>query len=91
MSVAQAPVEQLSPIRLHTRLAQQYLSEKRFELALLRFANLYRGEGREDDAKEQVNLYLKYKQMKDKMEKTFHDMRVISPSRPSDDEGEKKN
>lgn len=60
------------------------------EVAHYRLATLYRKAGRTDDAKKQVELYVKYRQMKDKMEKIFHDMRVLSPSRPSDDQDEKK-
>lgn len=60
------------------------------EVAHYRLATLYRKDGKMDDAKKQVDLYLKYKQMKDKMEKIFHDMRVLSPSHPSDDPDEKQ-
>ena len=52
------------------------------DVAHYRLATLYRKEGNVDQAKEQVQLYLKYKQMKDKMEKVFDDMRLLSPSRP---------
>lgn len=60
------------------------------ELAHYRLATLYRKAGRTEEAKQQVDLYLKYKQMKDKMEKIFHDMRVLSPSRPGDNQDEKQ-
>ncbi|HEV2326226.1 MAG TPA: tetratricopeptide repeat protein [Terracidiphilus sp.] len=56
------------------------------DVAHYRLATLYRKAGKIDAAKEQVQLYLKYKQMKDKMEKIFDDMRLLSPSRPRDDE-----
>lgn len=52
------------------------------DVAHYRLATLYRKAGHVDQAKEQVQLYLKYKQMKDKMEKVFDDMRLLSPSRP---------
>jgi hypothetical protein len=39
---------------------------------------MYREQGKTDEAKQQVAEYLKYKQMKDKLEKIFHDMRVDS-------------
>lgn len=53
------------------------------DVAHYRLATLYRKEGRMEDARQQVDLYLKYKQMRDKMDKVFHDMRVMSPSRLS--------
>jgi tetratricopeptide (TPR) repeat protein len=53
------------------------------DVAHYRLAALYRKAGQMEEAKQQVDLYLKYKQMKDKMEKIFHDMRVMSPTRPS--------
>lgn len=54
------------------------------DVAHYRLATLYRKEGRTDDAREQVQLYLKYKQMKDKMGKIFDGMRLLAPSRPQD-------
>ncbi len=59
------------------------------DVAHYRLATLYREEGKAEDAKQQVALFLKYKQMKDKMEKIFHDMRVLAPPRPGDN-GEDK-
>jgi tetratricopeptide (TPR) repeat protein len=47
-------------------------------VAHYRLAALYRQRGKPDDAKQQVAEYLKYKQMKDKLEKIFQDMRVAS-------------
>lgn len=54
------------------------------DVAHYRLATLYRKEGRVDDAKQQVQLYLKYKQMKDKMEKIFDGMRLLAPPRPEE-------
>lgn len=59
------------------------------DVAHYRLATLYRREGRTEEAKQQVALYLKYKGMRDKMEKIFHDMRVLAPPRPSNDQEEK--
>lgn len=56
------------------------------DVAHYHLATIYRKAGRIDEAKQQVNLYLKYKQMKDKMDKVFHDMRVLSPQQTSDDQ-----
>jgi cytochrome c-type biogenesis protein CcmH/NrfG len=53
-----------------------------------RLAGLYRQHGRMDDAKQQVAEYRKYKDMKDKLQKIFEDMRVTSGPKPaSDDDG----
>ncbi len=50
-------------------------------LAHYRLGSLYRQAGRSDDAKQQIAQYLKYKQMKDKLEKIFRDMRgTIRPA-----------
>lgn len=55
-------------------------------VARYRLSTIYRQEGKTAEAKEQVAEYLKYKQMRDKLEKVFHDMRVLSGKHPSDDE-----
>lgn len=55
-------------------------------VAHYRLASLYRQEGKTDEAKQQVQDYLKYKQMKDKLEKIFRDMRVASAQRPDNDD-----
>lgn len=60
------------------------------DVAHYRLASLYRGEGRIEDAKQQVQLYLKYKQMKQKMEKIFDGMRLLAPSRSQEVQDAKK-
>jgi Flp pilus assembly protein TadD len=45
-------------------------------IAHYRLSTLYRQAGKVDEAKKQVAEYLKYKQMKSKLEKIFHDMRA---------------
>ena len=67
---------------------QQEQAQQMFERAIqidptnyvahYRLASMYRQQGKTDEAKQQVAEYLKYKQMKDKLEKIFHDMRVDS-------------
>ena len=67
---------------------QQEQAQQMFERAIqidptnyvahYRLASMYRQQGRTDEAKQQVDEYLKYKQMKDELEKIFHDMRVAS-------------
>jgi cytochrome c-type biogenesis protein CcmH/NrfG len=47
-------------------------------VAHYRLATIYRQQGKTDEAKQQVADYLKYKQIKDKLEKVFGDMRVES-------------
>jgi Tfp pilus assembly protein PilF len=47
-------------------------------VAHFRLSTLYRQRGKTDEAKQQVQLYLRYKQMHDNLEKIIHDMRVAS-------------
>jgi tetratricopeptide (TPR) repeat protein len=60
-------------------------------VAHYRLGTLYRQLGKIDEAKKQVELYLSYRQMHDKLEKIIHDMRV-GPSQDAVDEdaGSKK-
>jgi Tfp pilus assembly protein PilF len=53
-------------------------------VAHFRLAGLYRQQGRLEDAKEQIAEYQKYKQMKDKLQKIFEDMRVKAARRLTD-------
>ncbi len=55
-------------------------------VAHYRLASIYRQEGRTDDVKEQINEYEKYKQMKDKLEQIFENMRVASGQHPASDD-----
>jgi cytochrome c-type biogenesis protein CcmH/NrfG len=73
---------------------QQEQAQKMFERAVqidptnyvahYRLASMYREQGKTDEAKQQVAEYLKYKQMKEKLRKTFQDMRVESGQRQDD-------
>ena len=60
-------------------------------VAHYRLGTLYRQQGKIDEAKKQVDLYLSYRQMHDKLEKIIHDMRV-GPAQDAVDEdaGSKK-
>ncbi len=49
------------------------------DIAYYRLAAIYRREGNTQEAKEQIQLYLKYKKMRDAMEKIFDDMRDMPP------------
>lgn len=60
------------------------------DVAHYRLATLYRETGKMDEAKQQLALYLKYKKMRERMEKTFHDMRVLSRRSSSDDQDAKQ-
>jgi tetratricopeptide (TPR) repeat protein len=55
-------------------------------VAHYRLAALYRQRGNTDQAKQQIAEYQKYKQMKDKLEKIFQDMRVAIGKPPADDD-----
>ncbi len=53
-------------------------------VAHFRLSTLYRHQGKPDEAKQQVELYLRYKQMHEKLEKVIHDMRVGSDQDTAD-------
>ena len=55
-------------------------------MAHYHLATFYRQQGRAADMKVQIDQYLKYKQMKDKLEEIFHDMRVASGQHPAVDD-----
>jgi tetratricopeptide (TPR) repeat protein len=55
-------------------------------VAHYRLAALYRQHGNTEEAKQQIAEYQKYKQMKDKLEKIFQDMRVATGKPPADDD-----
>jgi cytochrome c-type biogenesis protein CcmH/NrfG len=54
-------------------------------VAHYRLATLYRRQGKTEEAYKQVDEYKKYKEMKDKLQKVFDDMRVQSGQKNSDD------
>jgi Tfp pilus assembly protein PilF len=53
-------------------------------VAHFRLGTLYRQQGKTDEAKQQVELYLRYKQMHEKVEKIIHDMRVAAAQDTTD-------
>jgi Tfp pilus assembly protein PilF len=55
-------------------------------VAHYRLAGLYRQQGKSGEAKQQVDEYLKYKQMNEKLGKIFDDMRVTSGQHPNSDD-----
>jgi tetratricopeptide (TPR) repeat protein len=55
-------------------------------VAHFRLAGLYRQQGRIEDAKKQIDDYQKYRQMKDKLQKIFEDMRVKEARRLADED-----
>jgi tetratricopeptide (TPR) repeat protein len=54
-------------------------------VAHYRLVTIYRQQGKADEAKQQLADYQKYKQMKDKLEKIFRDMRVATGQHPADE------
>lgn len=58
-------------------------------VAHYRLSTLYREAGNASAAKQQVAEYLKYKNMKEKLKKIFHDMRVSSGQHAAEDQDEK--
>ncbi len=54
-------------------------------VAHYRLATLYRRQGKAQQADKEVAEYKKYKDMKDRLQKVFHDMRVESGQKNPDD------
>lgn len=54
-------------------------------VAHYRLSTLYRRQGKTEEANKEIAEYKKYKDMKDKLQKIFHDMRVESGQKNSDD------
>ena len=69
-------------VSMNQREKAQQLFERAIQIdptnyiAHYRLSTLYRQAGRAEDAKQQAAEYLKYKQMKSRLEKIFHDMRA---------------
>lgn len=59
-------------------------------VAHYRLSMLYRRQGNTAEADQQMNEYKKYKEMKSKLEKIFHDMRVGSLQKNADDADEQR-
>jgi tetratricopeptide (TPR) repeat protein len=59
-------------------------------VALYRLSMLYRRQGKTAEADQQMTEYKKYKEMKTKLEKIFHDMRVGSLQKSDDDADEQR-
>ncbi len=55
-------------------------------IAHYRLSTLYRQEGKRDEAEKQLGDYRKYKDMKDKLQGIFHDMRVKAGTTPDADD-----
>ena len=54
-----------------------------------RLAALYRQEGTQEDAKQQLELYSKYKQMKDKFRALYKDLLIQPEEIRADEQNEK--
>ena len=59
-------------------------------VARYRLSMLYRRQGKTADADQQMLEYKKYKDMRSKLEKIFHDMRVGSLQKTADDTNEQR-
>ncbi|HEY3987888.1 MAG TPA: tetratricopeptide repeat protein [Acidobacteriaceae bacterium] len=59
-------------------------------VARYRLSMLYRRQGKTAEAEQQMAEYKKYKEMKNKLEKIFHDMRVGSLEKNADDADEQR-
>jgi len=54
-------------------------------VAHYRLGTLYRRQGKTEEANKEIAEYKKYKEMKDQLQKVFHDMRVDASQKNSDD------
>jgi cytochrome c-type biogenesis protein CcmH/NrfG len=54
-------------------------------VAHYRLGTIYRRQGKTEEANKEIDEYKKYKDMKDKLQKVFHDMRVESGDKGPDD------
>ena len=78
-------------VSMNQREKAQQLFERAIQIdptnyiAHYRLSTLYRQAGRAEDAKQQAAEYLKYKQMKSRLEKIFHDMRVSGAETGADE------
>ena len=54
-------------------------------VAHYRLGTLYRRQGKTEEANKEIAEYKKYKEMKDQLQKVFHDMRVDAGQKNSDD------
>ncbi len=59
-------------------------------VAHFRLGTLYRHQGKTDEAKQQVELYLRYKQMHERLEKVIHDMRADPGEATADHDAARK-
>jgi tetratricopeptide (TPR) repeat protein len=59
-------------------------------VARYRLSVLYRRQGKTSEADQQMTEYKKYKDMRDKLEKIFHDMRMGSLQKSADDTAEQR-
>ena len=57
--------------------------------AHFRLGTLYRKQGKTDEAKQHVELYLRFKQMREKLQKVIHNLRVISAQDADRESGSK--
>jgi Tfp pilus assembly protein PilF len=79
-------------LQMDQKVRAQQLLERAIQIdptnfvAHYRLAALYRQQGKTEEARQQVAQYQKYKQMKDKLEKIFQDMRVATGKPPADDD-----
>ncbi len=89
LGLAKTLIDMHEPAKAQAMLEQAVQLEPTNAVAHYRLATLYRGEGRIEDAKREVELYKKYKDLKDKLRAVYKDLQV-QPSEIRRDEPDEK-
>jgi cytochrome c-type biogenesis protein CcmH/NrfG len=89
LGLAKILIDMAQPKEAQAMLEQAIQLEPTNAVAHYRLATLYRGQGRMEDAKREVELYKKYKDLKDKLRAVYKDLQV-QPSEIRRDEPDEK-
>jgi predicted Zn-dependent protease len=83
--LAKVMIEMNQPQKAQEMLERAIQIDPTNDVAHYRLVALYRQQGKTDEAKQQLADYQKYKQMREKLEKIFRDMRVASGQHATDE------
>jgi len=89
LGLAKILIEMHQTDKALTLLEQTVQLEPTNEVAHYRLATLYRNKGRMEDAKHEVELYKKYKEMKEKLRVIYKDLQIRPAEINADDQDEK--
>jgi cytochrome c-type biogenesis protein CcmH/NrfG len=89
LGLAKTLIDMGQPVKAQAMLEQAIQLEPTNAVAHYRLATLYRGQGRVEDAKRELELYKKYRDLKDKLRAVYKDLQV-QPSEIHPDEPDEK-